>query len=94
MRNTIKTYTMNGSKTFQIGDKFFIGMSGGAQSVFGENAELTKITKMHLVFKTDSDQIVKTKIDNLNEVIGKLAKQNVFVSEGERSEFIKRSMHI
>ena len=92
--NEVKTFTMDGMKTFQIGDQFFIGETGGAQRVYGEHAELTKITKLHLVFKTDTDQIVKAKISNLNELVGKISK-NTFISTVLREEgtFIKRSIH-
>lgn len=94
MTNTVKTYTLQGMKEFQIGDKVFVGFSSSARQVFGENGELTKITKNHLVFTTESGTIIKTKIDNLNEVIGKASKKGYFVSPQPREEgnFYKRNI--
>lgn len=80
------TYTTNGIKNFKVGDKFFVGNSGSGRTVFGEQATLTKITKLHLVFTTESGTIVKTKIDNLNEVVGKAKKQFIFVSDRDWKE--------
>lgn len=86
MTNTTQTYTMDGTKTFQIGDKFLVGECGSGHTVFGEPATLTKITKLHLVFTTESGTTVKTKIDNLHEVVGKAKKQFIFVSDQEWKE--------
>ena len=95
MTNT-NTYTMNEIKNFKVGDKFFVGNSGSGRTVFGEQATLTKITKLHLVFTTESGTIVKTKIDNLNEVVGKAKKQNIFVSDKEwkKENYIQRNIKI
>ena len=68
-----------------IGDRFFVGTCGSGHTVFGENATLVK-ANTHLVFQTDSGTIVKTKIDNLNDEVGKAKANNYFVSVGERKE--------
>ncbi len=73
---------------------YFVGKCGGGRTVFGENAKLVRITKQHLVFKTESGSIVKTEIDTLNTV-GKARKERYFVSIGKRdyeSKNIIRSM--
>lgn len=74
-----------------------VAHSGSGRSYFGEYATLTKTTKQHLVFITDSGAQVKTSIDNLHKVVGKAAKENYFVSpkiEGrdEDENFIKQNV--
>lgn len=64
----------------EIGQKVLVARYGSGKSYFGEFGTLTKATKMHLVFTTDSGAIVKTKIDNIYCVVGKAAKERYFVS--------------
>ena len=68
---------------------YFVGKCGGGRTVFGENAKLVRITKQHLVFKTESGSIVKT----LNTV-GKARKERYFVTKQKdyESKNIIRSM--
>lgn len=80
----MKVFMYGEIKDVNIGDRFFVGHCGSGHSVFGENATLTKVTKQHCVFTTDSGAIVKTKADNIAHTVGKAAKEMYFVSFGER----------
>lgn len=81
-------------ETVNIGQKFLVATSGSGKTYLGEFATLKKATKQHLVFEAESGMVIKTKIDNLHEVIGKAGKQGVFVTpriEGRENDenFIK-----
>lgn len=67
-------------KEIEIGQKVLVAYCGSGKSYFGEFGKFVKTTKSHMVFETESGAIVKTKIDNIHEVIGKAAKENYFVS--------------
>ena len=85
------TFTGNGCKTgfvdMKIGDRVTVFRCGSAHTTFGEPATLTKTTAQHLVFTTDSGAVVKTKIDNLFDVIGKAAKAGYCVSRRQFETF-------
>lgn len=78
----------------EIGQKFFVGSCGSGHSVFGEYATLMKVTKLHLVFKTESGVTIKTDKENLHKVVGKAGQQHIFVSTVTEREFIKSSITI
>lgn len=64
----------------EIGQKVLVARSSLGQSYFGEFGTLERVTKKHLVFKTDSGATVKTTIDNIQHVVGKAHEANYFVS--------------
>lgn len=80
----------NGSyQDIEIGQKVFVGHCGSEHTCFGEYGVLERATTRHLVFKTDSGTVIKTAIDNINNVIGKAGKQGNFVSLRLERDFIK-----
>lgn len=54
-----------------VGQKVLIFCVGTGRTVFGEFATFEKATNQHLVFKTDSGVVVRTKKDNIHDVVGK-----------------------
>ena len=78
----------------EIGQKFFVGSCGSGHTVFGEYATLVRVTKLHLVFKTESGVTIKTDKDNLCKVIGKAGQQHIFVSTVIEREFIQSKTFI
>lgn len=90
----MKVWTFGKYEDFEIGQRVFVGRCGSGRSVFGEYATLTRTTKRHLVFTTESGSIIKTAIDNLNKVSGKAEKAGYFVSSKvEGREFCKARVH-
>lgn len=79
----VKVWNNNEWITINKEMKFFIGRCGSGRTVFGENANLFKINKNNLVFKTESGSLVKTEVDSLH-TIGKAKKEGYFVSIGGR----------
>lgn len=63
----------------EIGQEVTVARSGGARSVFGEPAKLTRTTKQHLVFTTESGKTVKCPIDNMSYTVGKADKAGYFI---------------
>ena len=64
---------------------FYAGHCGSGRSWFGEEIKLVRATKQHQVFRAvKSDVEIKTKRDNLHQVVGKAAKCGVSVSAFER----------
>ena len=61
-------------ENIEIGQVVTVFRCGSGLSTFGEKATLTRTTSQHLVFTTESGAIVKTKIDNIQHVVGKAAK--------------------
>lgn len=57
----------------EIGQRFLIASCGSGRTYFGEYATLTRTTKKHLVFITESGAQVKTSIESLDWVTGKHA---------------------
>lgn len=76
----MKVWSVNGFIEMNIGQRVFVGRRGSGHTVFGEEAVLTGYTRQHLVFTTVSGSTVKTKIDNLCDVVGKAKKERYFVS--------------
>lgn len=60
-------------------DYYYVLEIGSGTSAVGEPAVLAKTTSQHIVFKTESGLTIKTKIDTLNDVVGKAGKQGLFV---------------
>lgn len=58
-----------------VGQVVTVFRCGSGRTVFGELATLTRVTKQHLVFTTDSGATVKTQLDNIHATIGR-AKDN------------------
>lgn len=72
-----------------VGQKVLVARTGSCKTYFGEFATLERKTANHLVFVTESGAVVKTKISNLHEVVGKAGKEGYFVSlkvEGRESD--------
>ena len=76
----MKVWTCGKFSKMEIGQKVLVAHCGLGHTYFGEFGTLVKTTKQHLVFETESGAIVKTAIDNLCQVVGKAAKENLFVS--------------
>lgn len=73
-------------RSIKVGQQVFVGHCGSGHTVFGEMGKLEKATTQHLVFRTESGETIKTKIDNLHDVIGKAGMQGNFVSLNLRKE--------
>ena len=71
----MKTWYCGKTVDVKVGQKVLIYRVSSGLSYFGEFATLKTTTKMHMVFVTESGAVVKTKIDNLHDVVGK-AKAN------------------
>lgn len=82
-------------KRIQYNNAWICKSIGSGRTVFGEHAKLVKILKNHLVFETESKTKIKTKIDNLNQTVGKAKEFGYFVSLGRRDEstFIETEMN-
>lgn len=63
-----------------IGDRATVLRTSSGRSSFGEGATLTGTTASHLVFTTDSGATVKTKKDNIHDVVGRASKSGYCVS--------------
>lgn len=60
---------------------FYAGHCGSGHSWFGEEIKLVRATKQHLVFRAVKSGVeIKTKRDNLHQVIGKAAKCGISVT--------------
>lgn len=92
--NSVLTYVWGDWKEIKIGDEVFVGTCGSGRTLFGEHAKLVKILKNHLVFETESKTKVKSKINNLNQTVGKANEFGYFVSLGRKDEstFIERKI--
>ena len=82
----MKVWHYGEEKNIEIGDEVFVGHCGSGRTVFGESGYLEKVTEKHLVFKTESGATIKTKLDCMNEVVGKFGKLGNFVKLGHRPE--------
>lgn len=87
MKNTLKIWNYGDWMEIQIGQDVTIFRSGSGHSTFGEKATLSRTTKQHLVFVTESGAQVKTAIDNLSRVVGKAAKEGYCVSIRKYDDF-------
>ena len=67
----------------EIGQEVTVFRCGSACTCFGERAFLTRTTKNHLVFTTESGSIVKTAIDNLFRTVGKMSAYSVTLKKFE-----------
>lgn len=60
---------------------FYAGHCSSGRSWFGEEVKLVRVTKQHLIFRgVKSGVEVKTKRDNLHQVVGQAAKCGISVS--------------
>lgn len=78
----------------EMNQKVFVGHCGSGHTVFGEYAVLKHTTAQHLVFVTESGVTIKTKKDNLHDVVGKAGKRGNFVSPVIDREFIHCELHV
>ena len=63
---------------------FYVGHCSSGRSWFGEEIKLVRATKQHLVFRAVKSGVeIKTKRDNLHQVVGKAAKCGLSVSAFE-----------
>lgn len=90
----MKVWNNGRFEDMELGQRVFVGHCGSGMAVFGEYGNLERTTKQHLIFKTESGNVIKTKIDNLNNVVGKAGKQGYFVSTKTDREFIKSKVYI
>lgn len=89
----MKTWYCGKMVDMKVGQKVLIYRIGSGLSYFGEFATL-KTTKMHMVFVTESGAVVKTKIDNLHDVVGKAKANGYNVSlYVDRAENDKNFVH-
>lgn len=63
-----------------LGQKVLVFDVGAGRTYFGELATFEKVTSQHLVFRTESGAVVKTKKDNIDEVVGKAKKAGYAVT--------------
>lgn len=90
----MKVWNNGRFENIELGQKVFVGYCGSGRTVFGEYGHLERITKQHLIFKVESGATIKTKIDNLHDVIGKAGKQGWFVSTKIDREFIESKLYV
>ena len=75
----MRTYHYGNYINIEIGQEVTIARCGSGHTTFGEPATLTRTTKQHLVFKTESGQTVKCPIDNMSQTVGKANKEGYFI---------------
>lgn len=64
----------------RINQRATVFRCGSGTTMFGEGAALTRFTKQHAVFTTDSGATVKTTVDNIHQVVGKARDERYAVS--------------
>lgn len=64
----------------KVGQKVTVFRVGCGRTIFGEAATLTRFTKQHAVFTTESGAIVKTAADNLHRTVGKAKEDGWAIS--------------
>ena len=90
----MKVWTIGKFEEMEIGQKVLVARCGSGHSYFGEFGRLARTTSRHLVFETESVALVKTSIDNINEVVGKAKKEGYWVStRTENREGDKNFIH-
>lgn len=67
----------------ELGQEVTVFRTSRAMNCFGERAHLTRATKRHLVFTTESGSEVKTKVDNLFITVGKMSDYSVSLKKFE-----------
>jgi len=63
-----------------IGQEVTVFRCGSGHTTFGEPVNLFLVTDQHLIFTTNSGAIVKTRVNNLHQVVGKANKNRYVVS--------------
>lgn len=76
----LKVWSCGKFINMEIGQKVLVAHCGSGHTYFGEFGKLVRVTKQHLVFLTDSGTQIKTAIDNLHKVVGRAAKEGIWVS--------------
>ena len=86
--NNMSVFYLGDYINIEIGQEVTIATCGSGDTVFGEPATLTRTTKQHMVFKTESGQTVKCPIDNMSYTIGKARDYFIIVRKFEDLEYI------
>lgn len=63
----------------EIGQEVTVARTSSGRTMFGEPATLTRTTKQHLVFTTESGKTVKCPIDNTSYTVGKAGQARYFI---------------
>lgn len=75
----MRTFHYGNYINIEIGQEVTVARSGSGRTVFGEPATLTRTTKNHLVFTTQSGQTVKCPIDNMSRTVGRANQAGYFI---------------
>lgn len=75
----MRTFHYGNYINIEIGQEVTVARSSSGHTTFGEPATLTRTTKQHLVFTTESGQTVKCPIDNMSQTVGKANKAGYFI---------------
>ena len=93
----MKVWFNGNFENISFGQKVLVARISSGKTYFGEFAKLERKTASNLVFVTESGAVVKTKVDNIHEVVGKAKNEGYFVSlrvEGREkdSNFIREKV--
>ena len=75
----MRTYHYGQYINIEIGQEVTVARCGSGRGTFGEPATLTRTTKQHLVFETESGATVKCQIDNVSVTVGKAEQAGYFI---------------
>ena len=75
----MKTFHYGEYVNIEIGQEVTVARCGSGRGTFGEPATLTRTTKQHLVFTTESGKTVKCPIDNMSRTVGKAERAGYFI---------------
>ena len=79
MEKTVRTFYYGDFINMEIGQEVTVARCSSGHTKFGEPALLDRMTKQHLVFKTESGKIVKCDIENMSQTVGKAKKAGYFI---------------
>lgn len=75
----MRTFYCGNFINIEIGQEVTVARCSSGHTIFGEPASLERMTKQHLVFKTESGQIIKCPLDNMSLTVGKANKAGYFI---------------
>ena len=79
MTNKVRTFHYGNFIDMEIGQEVTVARCSSGQTKFGEPALLDRMTKQHLVFKTESGKTVKCDIENMSRTVGKAKEAGYFI---------------
>ena len=88
----MKTFYIGEYVNIEIGQEVTVARTTSGRTMFGEPATLTRTTKQHLVFTTQSGKTVKCPIDNMSRTVGKAEKAGYFIIL-KKFEDVENIMH-